>query len=252
MIVEKGYESSPALERADPVGITPPPPPVPARLSVIIPVLEQASAIEPLLPHWHALRQAGAELIVADGGSPPATRALIRAHGFPLLEAPRGRARQMNAGAARASGELLLFLHADTRLPDGALALVRQALAGPRRWGRFDVALSGTAPLLPLVAALMNLRSRLSGIATGDQAIFLSRALFEAVGGFPDQPLMEDVELSARLRRHGRPACLRARVISSGRRWERHGTLRTILTMWGLRLAYACGVPATALARFYR
>ncbi len=221
-------------------------------LSLIIPVLNEADEIAGLLPHWRELAQEGAEILVVDGGSSDATASLLQAAGFSVLEAPRGRARQMNAGAARASGELLLFLHADTQLPAGALAQVREALATRRCWGRFDVTLSGGAPLLRLVATLMNLRSRLSGIATGDQAMFMTREIFTRIGGFPDQPLMEDVELSARLRRVAAPVCLRARVVTSSRRWQRHGIWRTILTMWGLRLAYACGVPSSRLVRYYR
>ncbi|MCP9771491.1 TIGR04283 family arsenosugar biosynthesis glycosyltransferase [Synechococcus sp. Tobar12-5m-g] len=223
-----------------------------ALVSVIIPVLNEAREVGTLLPHWRELRQGGAELIVVDGGSTDATEALIEGGGFAVLSAPRGRAGQMNAGAAAATGELLIFLHADTRLPAGALDLVRQALTGPRCWGRFDVELEGGGRRLRLVSRLMNLRSRLSGIATGDQAIFLKRETFKAVGGFPDQPLMEDIELSARLRRRAAPVCLRAKVRTSSRRWRGHGTCRTIVLMWGLRLAYACGVPSTALACFYR
>jgi rSAM/selenodomain-associated transferase 2 len=221
-------------------------------ISVIIPVLHEAGEVGALLPHWRELRRGGADLVVVDGGSTDATVALIERGGFAVLPAPRGRACQMNVGAAAATGELMLFLHADTRLPDGALDLVRQALAGPRCWGRFDVELDGGGWRLRLVARLMNLRSRLSGIATGDQAIFVRRQTFRAVGGFPVQPLMEDIELSARLRRLSAPVCLTAKALTSSRRWRRHGTCRTIVLMWGLRLAYACGVPSTALACFYR
>ena len=221
-------------------------------ISVVIPVLNEAGLLESALTHWHSLKSSGAELIVVDGGSRDGTAERIRQAGFTVVQAGRGRASQMNAGAGNSSGALLLFLHADTRLPTGALAMVRQALSAGPGWGRFDVELSGGGALLRLVAASMNLRSRLSGIATGDQAIFLSRTCFDRVGGFPDQPLMEDVELSARLRSLSAPVCLRARVVTSPRRWHRHGIVPTILTMWGLRLAYACGVPAQALARFYR
>ncbi|MCT0198650.1 TIGR04283 family arsenosugar biosynthesis glycosyltransferase [Synechococcus sp. CS-1325] len=221
-------------------------------MSVIIPVLDEAGEIGLLLPHWRALREAGAELVVVDGGSADATVSLIERGGFAVLTAPRGRARQMNAGAASARGGLLIFLHADTRLPAAGLDLVRQALRGCHGWGRFDLELDGGGWRLRLVAALINVRSRLSGIATGDQAIFISRQCFEAIGGFPDQPLMEDIELSARLRRRSSPVCLRAKVVTSSRRWRRHGITRTIVTMWWLRLAYACGVPSSMLARFYR
>ena len=159
----------------------------------------------------------------------------------------------MNVGAQAATGTLLLFLHADTRLPDGALNQVRSALAsGEHDWGRFDVAIEGRSRLFPLIALMMNWRSRLSGIATGDQAIFVRCARFDAVGGFADQPLMEDIELSRRLRRRGRPACLRARVVTSGRRWERHGVWRTVLLMWWLRLLYWMGVSPQRLVQAYR
>ena len=158
----------------------------------------------------------------------------------------------MNAGGAQARGEVLRFMHADTRLPADAMGSIAAALAGGADWGRFDVDIAGRSPMLPVIAALMNLRSRWSGIATGDQAIFVRRTLFESIGGFPDQPLMEDIELSSRLRRKHRPACLRARVVTSGRRWEQHGVWRTILLMWSLRLRYWLGTPADTLARAYR
>ena len=154
----------------------------------------------------------------------------------------------MNAGARDALGSVLLFLHADTLLPADAMQAVTNARG---EWGRFDVAIDGAGPLLALVAFAMNARSRLTGIATGDQAIFVSRAAFEAVGGFPPIPLMEDVALSRALLRRSRPACLRQRAVTSGRRWQRHGTVRTILLMWRLRLAYALGADPHRLARRY-
>ena len=170
-----------------------------------------------------------------------------------VLSTPRGRARQMNAGARAASASTLLFLHADTTLPAGALASVcEQMSVGPHAWGRFDVQISGRAGMLRVIAACMNWRSRVTGIATGDQAIFVRREAFDAVGGYPDQPLMEDIELSARLLRLGRPLCLPAKVVTSGRRWEQRGVWRTILLMWSLRLLYWLGVPAARLASAYR
>jgi rSAM/selenodomain-associated transferase 2 len=168
------------------------------------------------------------------------------------LSGPTGRARQMNAGARASRGAQLVFLHADTDLPDGALEAIEAAMADSRVvGGRFDVALDSRRPILRAVAALMNLRSRLSGIATGDQAIFVRRAAFEALGGFPDQPLMEDVEFSRRLRRRGRLACLRLRVTTSARKWQREGALRTVLLMWTLRLLYRLGVSPVRLHRWY-
>jgi rSAM/selenodomain-associated transferase 2 len=220
------------------------------RLSIVVPTLNEAEGIAAALMPLQGLRTQGHELIVADGGSADATATLAAPLADRVIAAPRGRARQMNAGAAAADGEALLFLHADTRLPDGAAAVIEAALAG-HVWGRFDVRIAGRPFMLHVVAALMNLRSRLTGIATGDQALFVTRATFAAAGGFPDLPLMEDIELSRRLKRLGPPACLRARVLTSGRRWERHGVWRTILLMWRLRFDYWRGVPAARLARRY-
>jgi rSAM/selenodomain-associated transferase 2 len=168
-----------------------------------------------------------------------------------VLTAPAGRARQMNAGAAASQGDVLLFLHADTRLPEGADRLIGAAIGNGAGWGRFDVRIEGKPRMLRVVAALMNARSRLTGIATGDQAIFVRRDVFDRVGGFPDQPLMEDIELSLRLRRLCPPACLRQRVVTSGRRWESRGVWRTIFLMWRLRWRYWRGEPAQALAEAY-
>lgn len=222
-------------------------------LSIIVPVLDEASGL-PLLFEQQALLQAqGAELILVDGGSTDGSDALIEQRGLRLVRAPRGRAVQMNAGAAAARGDALLFLHADTRLPPHAMQRLTRVLpAQALAWGRFDVAIDGQAPLLRLVAWMMNARSRLTGIATGDQALFMTRAAFDAVGGFPAQPLMEDIEISRRLRRLARPICLRERVCTSGRRWEQRGVWRTIVLMWRLRWAYWRGVPASELAKAYR
>jgi rSAM/selenodomain-associated transferase 2 len=190
-------------------------------------------------------------VIVVDGGSGDATFDLAKPLSDKAIRAPRGRAAQMNAGAKAASGDMLLFLHADTRLPEHADAALVEALAGSdKRWGRFDVRIDGGAPL-GIVAAMMNLRSRVTGIATGDQAIFVTRALFDRAGGFPEIALMEDVALSKRLRRDSRPLCLRARVTTSDRRWQTHGVLRTIVLMWRLRLAYYFGAEPASLAKRY-
>lgn len=222
------------------------------RLSVIVPALDEAAAIGATLAALAPLRARGHEVIVVDGGSQDSTPGLCRDGADRVLVAPRGRARQANAGAAAARGQVLLFLHADTVLPAQADALVLAATAQGAAWGRFDVTITGGSRWFPLIAAAMNTRSRLSGIATGDQALFVTRAAFDGVGGFPDQPLMEDVELSRRLRRVSRPACLRARVLTSGRRWERHGVGRTIVLMWWLRLRYWLGAAPEALAKAYR
>jgi rSAM/selenodomain-associated transferase 2 len=221
-------------------------------LSIVIPVLEEAAAIGPALRALAPLRGRGVEVVVVDGGSTDGTMRVAAAAGADhVLRAPRGRAAQMNAGARAARGEILLFLHADTALPPSADEIVQAALNQGRDWGRFDVAIAGADPLLAVVAMLMNLRSRLTGVATGDQAVFARRECFFAAGGFPEIPLMEDVALSKALKRIAPPACLRERVVTSGRRWERNGTLRTILLMWRLRLEYALGADPRRLARRY-
>ena len=222
-------------------------------LSVIVPALNEAAVIAACLDALAPLRAAGHEAIVVDGGSTDATAAIARAHADVVIDAARGRASQMNAGAAVARGDTLAFLHADTRLPRDAPVAIAAALAKGARWGRFDVALDGRSRLLPLVAASMNLRSRMTGIATGDQAIFVSRAAFDAAGGFDSLPLMEDVALSARLKAiAGRPACLRQRAVVSGRRWDANGAMATIATMWRLRFDYWRGVDPARLAARYR
>ena len=222
-------------------------------LSIIVPVLNEAAVLPALLAHLLPLLRQGCEVLIVDGGSEDGSANLAECAGFKVLHAPRGRARQMNSGAAQASGEVLLFLHADTQLPEGAVALVTQALSnGQHCWGRFDVRITGRHFMLRVVSRMMNVRSRLSGIATGDQAIFVKRAAFEAVGSFPDQALMEDVELSKRLRAISRPACIRRCVSTSGRRWETRGVWATILLMWRLRWDYWRGVPAAQLAKAYR
>jgi rSAM/selenodomain-associated transferase 2 len=221
-------------------------------LSIIVPALNEEAGIVATLQALAPLRARGAEVIVVDGGSHDRTAAVARPHCDRLLAAPRGRATQMNAGAGAARGEVLLFLHADTRLPDDADRHVLDALAASgRAWGRFDVRITGIHPLLPLVAAMMNLRSRLTGIATGDQAIFVMRTAFAVIGFYPDIPLMEDIVLSRRLKRLSRPLCLRSRALTSGRRWEKHGVMRTILMMWRLRLAFFLGAEPAALASRY-
>ncbi len=221
-------------------------------LSIIVPVLNEADGIAATLDALAPLRAAGHQLIVVDGGSHDNTVLLSRERADAVIDGPRGRARQMNTGAASAQGDVLLFLHADTRLPPGADAHVAAALARGAVWGRFDVHIEGRSRWLPLVASMMNLRSRLSGIATGDQAMFVRRDLFRQLGGFVDQPLMEDIELSRRLRAVRSPACLRARVVTSGRRWDHRGAWPTIVLMWRLRWRYWRGAAPEELAKAYR
>jgi rSAM/selenodomain-associated transferase 2 len=221
------------------------------RISITVPTLNEARSIHSLLTDLAPLRQRGHEVIVADGGSMDGTPTLAAPLADRVLEAPRGRARQMNAGVGQATGDMLWFLHADGRVPGEATAALLEACAAGHAWGRFDVRLSGSHPLLRLVERMMNLRSRLSGIATGDQGIFVTREAFAAVGGYPDIPLMEDIALSRALRRQAWPACSRVRLIASSRRWEAQGVLRTIVLMWRLRLAYALGVDPHRLVRHY-
>jgi len=223
------------------------------KLSIVVPMLNEAPALPDLLEHLLPLRRRGVEVVLVDGGSEDGSVAIATCAGFEVIHAERGRARQMNAGAAAASGDVLLFLHADTRLPDGAIELIDAALAdGRHAWGRFDVEFDLRTWTMDATAFGMNLRSRLSGIATGDQALFMTRAAFDGVGGFPEQPLMEDVEITGRLRRRSRPACIRRPVLTSARRWQSRGPWRTILLMWRLRLAYWFGASPADLARQYR
>jgi rSAM/selenodomain-associated transferase 2 len=220
------------------------------RLSVVMPALNEADGIEEALTSLAPLRARGVEVVVADGGSSDATVALACPLADLVIVAPRGRGAQMNAGAAASGGDVLLFLHADTRLPRDADALIRDGLLRSGcTWGRFDVRIAGAHPLLPIIAAMMNLRSRMTGIATGDQAIFISRAAFGA--GFPEIALMEDIAMAKRLKRTGPPLCISSPAVTSGRRWERHGVMKTIVLMWCLRLAYFLGANPARLARSY-
>jgi len=222
------------------------------RLAIVIPALNEAANLSRLLPEL-ARDCPGAAIVVVDGGSHDDTAAAVtRQPGPRLLASASGRALQMNHGAREAGGDTLLFLHADTRLPEGAARAIERALAEPGVvGGRFDVRFDNERALFRMIAWFMNVRSRGSGICTGDQAIFVRRADFEAIGGYPDIPLMEDVELSRRLKRRGRLRALRLRVTTSARKWEREGPLRTIGLMWTLRFLHFCGVAPARLHRWY-
>jgi rSAM/selenodomain-associated transferase 2 len=221
-------------------------------LSIVVPALDEAANLARLLPDL-AARCPGAEVIVVDGGSADATPDVIRRHpAVRWLASERGRARQRNAGARAARGDAIAFVHADSALPDGAADAIAGALRRPGVvGGRFDVRFSSPRWPFRMIAALMNLRSRWSRIATGDQGIFVTRAAFEALGGYPDIPLMEDIEFSRRLKRLGTVACLRLRITTSSRKWEREGIARTIVLMWALRLLYALGADPARLHRWY-
>jgi len=223
------------------------------RLAVIVPVLNEADGIGRMLAALQTMRARGVRLVVVDGGSADDTADQARPFADELVFAERGRARQLNAGAQHvaAAADVLLFLHADTRLPADADRLIGETIARGARWGRFDVRIDGSAALLRIVSALMNWRSRLTGICTGDQAIFVERALFETLGGFPDQPLMEDIEFSRSARHIAWPAALSG-AITSGRRWERRGVWPTIRQMWSLRWRYWRGADPATLAREYQ
>jgi rSAM/selenodomain-associated transferase 2 len=218
------------------------------RLSIVIPTLNEAAGLPAALAALAPLRARGHEIVVADGGSRDGTAELARGRCDLVICVSPGRAAQMNAGARAAHGDTLVFLHADTSLPKLADEAIFRALESSP-WGRFDVRIAGRHPLLKCIAGAMNLRSRLTGIATGDQAIFVRRASFS---GFPEIPLMEDIAFSKLMRRRARPACLPERVTTSGRRWEQRGVLRTIFLMWGLRAAFALGADPAWLARRYR
>jgi rSAM/selenodomain-associated transferase 2 len=220
------------------------------RISIIIPVIDEAEGLAATLPPLARLRHAGHEVIVVDGGSRDDTRRRAGPLADRVLIAGRGRARQMNAGAAAATGDVLLFLHADSLLPGDAEAAITRAM-GVSCWGRFDVRLWGREWPLRVIEVFMNLRSRLTGIATGDQAIFVERETFKRIGGYPDIPLMEDIAISRLLKAITRPACLRQKVVTSARRWRTNGITRTVVLMWRLRLAFALGADPRQLARRY-
>lgn len=220
------------------------------RISVIIPALNEEKNIAVTLQELGRLKPD--ELIVVDGGSADGTREVCQRFGAELHATPKGRARQMNFGARRATGEVLLFLHADTRLPRSAFADIRSVLEDPRVvGGRFDLQLDAVRPMLKLIGFMISLRSRISKVATGDQGIFVRREIFAELGGYPDIPLMEDVAFSRALKRRGMVACLRSRVVTSARRWEQEGVWGTVLKMWLLKSLYLVGISPVRLKRYY-
>lgn len=220
-------------------------------VSIIIPTLNEAANIGACLTALQVFRPA-CEIIVVDGGSADSTSLLAISGADQVLSSAPSRAKQMNMGATYSQGEILLFLHADTTLPKHAIAHIQSALNSQFHWGRFDITLTGKHPALHLIAYCMNWRSRLTGIATGDQAIFVTRPAFDSVGHYSNIALMEDIDLCSKLKRISPPACLSAKVSSSARRWEHFGLLKTILLMWRLRLGYFFGTSPAKLALLYR
>lgn len=214
-------------------------------VSIIVPLLNEEAVVPDLIKHLSSLK--AEQVIIVDGGSSDATGSLMQDAGYCVIDSSAGRARQMNAGAKVATQGMLLFLHADTELPTS----YKIELAKAEVWGRFDVAFSSSSKAMRMIAFFINLRSSLSGVSTGDQAMFVDRSVFESVGGFPDFPLMEDVALSKRLRQLHRPFNSRAKVLTSARRWEQHGVAKTVFKMWWYRLAYFFGVPLFKLKQGY-
>ena len=223
------------------------------KLSIIVPILNESAQLPDLLEHLSLWKQAGCEVILVDGDSADQSPERAEAEGFKVLRSERGRALQMNAGASEACGDCLLFLHADTRLPKNADQLILRTIQeAAADWGRFNVRITGRSFMFKVIAWFMNHRSRLSSIVTGDQGIFIRKQLFEQIGGFPVQPLMEDIEFSKRLKLIAKPVALKEKVITSGRRWEQRGIWSTICLMWRLRFAYWRGANINELAAKYR
>lgn len=224
------------------------------KIAIVVPVFNESLVLPKLTSDLTTLQQVANsdfELVFVDGGSTDNTAALIQAAGLRVINSPKGRAWQMNTGATQTTGDVLLFLHADTQLPKNAWAEIKSNLTEDICWGRFDVRIAGKPWMLAVVSRMMNWRSRLTGIATGDQAMFMTRSAYQAIGGFPELALMEDIEASRRLRQLSRPACIVSPVITSGRRWETRGVWTTIFLMWRLRWAYWRGESPQKLGELY-
>ena len=220
-------------------------------LSIILPVLNEEASLPDVLARLQYLRQLGHEIIVVDGGSRDNSLMLAQQAADNVIVSQPGRAVQMNSGAELATGDVLLFLHADTTLPEGVERIISE-IEGDTFWGRFDVRLSGKRLIFRIIDSMMNLRSRITSVATGDQAIFVKRSLFEKVGGYPEIALMEDIAISKQLRRVVKPVCVRNKVVTSSRRWEDRGVIKTLLLMWKLRLYYFFGMSPQKISRMYR
>lgn len=222
------------------------------KISIIIPVLNEEQSLSEALSRLQSIRQSGHELIIVDGGSHDHSLAIAQDKADSVIVSSAGRALQMNVGAAVATGDIYLFLHADTELPETTAQLISSLRQRKNLWGRFDIRLSASKTIFRLIEYLVNLRSRLTSIATGDQAIFVERELFNKVGGFPEIALMEDVAFCKLLKKISRPVCLKQKVITSSRRWEQNGVVKTVLLMWKLRLYYFFGVSPEKLSQLYR
>lgn len=220
-------------------------------IAIVVPVHNERANLPAAWAHLAPCVYQGVQVVLVDGDSTDGTLVQAQALGFSVVSSEKGRAVQMNTGVQHVSADAFLFLHIDTQLPAGWLNAVQSHLQDSVQWGRFDVQIAGHSPMLRVIACMMNWRSRYTGIATGDQAMFMTRQVFSTVGGFPLQPLMEDIEMSKRLLRLSRPACIADTVTTSGRRWERYGVWRTIFLMWRLRFAYWRGQNAAELAKAY-